>query len=267
MATDQPTSQPPGRNVNLVGILVTTIVLVAAAPLVIYAMTAFWPRSTGDTAPAIAVHTLFGHSYKMSRDGELFAIVGLAGTLGALVHALRSLYWYVGNRTFKWSWLVFYLAIPVIGAALATIFYVVLRGGLVSGQDASANVNPYGSAAAAALVGLFTAQAAEKLKQIFSSIFTSSQEGSDTVPPADEASVKELKPDHGRVGTEVVLRGVGLPSDPAVFFHNNVPATVHDGSSATEVTVTVPLGATTGPVTLTAGKVTLTSAINFTVDP
>lgn len=37
---------------------------------------------------------------------RLLLIVIFAGSLGSLVHSIRSLYWYIGNRELVWSWTV-----------------------------------------------------------------------------------------------------------------------------------------------------------------
>ena len=97
---------------------------------------------------------------------RLLLMVILAGTLGSLVHTVRSVYWYVGNRRLKWSWVVKYILQPFEGGALAMIFYVVVRGGFFSPQTTVQNTSPFGFAALAALVGLFSEQAVLKLKTV-----------------------------------------------------------------------------------------------------
>jgi hypothetical protein len=66
------------------------------------------------------VHFL-GWNFQVRREARLFLVVALTGALGGLVHALRSLVWYTGNRNLKYSWLLTYSLQPFIGAALATI--------------------------------------------------------------------------------------------------------------------------------------------------
>ena len=79
-----------------------------------------------------------------------------------------------------------YLSVPLVGALLALLFYIVLRGGLVTTQASSTDLNIYGFAAIAALVGLFSEQATVKLRNIFEALFTKSESASDplkTEPP------------------------------------------------------------------------------------
>lgn len=59
-------------------------------------------------------------------ETRLLLLVMLAGALGSLMHSLRSLYWYTGNRMMVWSWVGFYLLLPFTGAMLSVIFYFVV---------------------------------------------------------------------------------------------------------------------------------------------
>jgi hypothetical protein len=78
---------------------------------------------------------------------------------------------YVGTRFLRWSWIPFNLLLPVVGALGGTVFYLVFRGGLFSTSTSATDVNPYGFAAVAALVGLFSEQAIEKLRHIAKEMF------------------------------------------------------------------------------------------------
>jgi len=111
----------------------------------------------------------------------------LAGALGSLVHTVRSVYWYVGNRKLKWSWLAKYILQPFAGSALAVIFYVVVRGGFFSPQTTFANTSPFGFAALAAMVGLFSEQAVLKLKEVAETVLAKPAPGADS-EPQDEGS-------------------------------------------------------------------------------
>ena len=132
------------------------------------------PPSNGRTAlPDPETIYFFGGRFHASIYAEtrLLLIVMLAGALGSLMHSLRSLYWYTGNRKMVWSWAAFYVLLPFTGAILAVIFYFVVRGGFFSPQASFENTSPFGFAALAALVGLFSPQATLKLKEIAETIF------------------------------------------------------------------------------------------------
>ena len=72
------------------------------------------PGTTGQAAVEPAVQ-FFAATINLSREGRLFVIVLLAGSLGGMVHTLRSLYWYVGNRNLRYSWLLMYATLPSLG--------------------------------------------------------------------------------------------------------------------------------------------------------
>jgi hypothetical protein len=73
----------------------------------------------------------------------------------------------------------------------------------------------------------------------------------------------------GVVGTSVTITGTGF-SDSSVatgVTFNGTAATSFSVDSDTQITATVPVGATTGPVAVTDGEGTGTSAIDFVVTP
>jgi hypothetical protein len=182
MNAAQPTEGPAGpggTHVGVTGIILAATALIAAASLLIAAIIILWPAGTGP-----ATIDFLGQRGQLDREHATFLVIIFSGALGGVTHALRSLYWYVGNRDLRRSWLMLYACVPVVGAALALIVYIVVRGGLLSAQASSADVNPYGFSAVAALVGLFSSEATTKLKQIFSTIFAPAEEGRDRVPPA-----------------------------------------------------------------------------------
>jgi hypothetical protein len=113
-----------------------------------------------------------------------------AGALGSLVHALRSAYWYVGNRNLVRSWVPKYLLLPFCGAILAILFYFVVRGGFFSPRSSSMHTSQYGFCALACLVGLFSEQAILKLKQVAETVFMTTEQGKDANPPTAEGKSK-----------------------------------------------------------------------------
>jgi len=290
-ATDGATRarEPGGENASLRVAVVFGVLLAVAAVLVLYALVAVWPpapapaltggtttttsgtTTTGTTATTATTGgttattgttivlqgapnppvSLFGRTLQLEREARLFWVVALAGALGGFVYALRSLSWYTGNRNLKYSWLLTYPLQPVVGAALATITYVVVRGGLVvvTTQASPDVANPFGFAAFGALVGLFSAEAAEWLKRIFGQVFAPAPKGKD---PAIELGITDFEPKQGPVGTPVTITGSGFSDVQAVTF-NKVAVAPADLSrvSDAELRVRVPEGATDGPITVT----------------
>jgi phosphatidylglycerophosphate synthase len=126
--------------------------------------------------------TAFGHEFEVWDEVRLLWIVILAGALGSLVHALRSVYWYVGNRSLVWSWTGKYILMPFSGSALAVVFYFVIRGGFFSPQAGFSQTSPFGFAALSAMVGLFSEQAVLKLKQVAETVLSRPEKGADSQP-------------------------------------------------------------------------------------
>ena len=61
---------------------------------------------------------------------------------------------------------------PFLGMALALVFYAALRGGMLAGTPAAVkDVNPYGIFTIAALAGMFSDKATQKLADIFDVLF------------------------------------------------------------------------------------------------
>ncbi len=106
-------------------------------------------------------------------ETKLILIMALAGALGGYIHSLTSFTDYVGNRELVRSWVYWLLLRAPIGALLAVLVYLLLRGGLVLPSTDDPNLNPYGFAGIAALVGMFSKQATDKLREIFDTIFRS----------------------------------------------------------------------------------------------
>lgn len=85
--------------------------------------------------------------------------------------------------------------------------------------------------------------------------------------PAGQLAIFSFMPTHGATGTQVTLTGQGfsatLANDTVSF--NGVAATVLSASS-TQLVVSVPAGATTGPISVTVGNQTAATTSSFVVD-
>ena len=150
-----------------------------------------------------------------------------------------------------WSWVAFYLLLPLTGAILATIFYFVVRGGFFSSQANFQTTSPYGFAALSALVGLFSPQATLKLKEIAETIFSKPaggtdnkpQESSSQAPAAKPAppTIASIQPPSAAANESVVITGTGFSEGVVVKFGTAVA--VKSSTSDTSVTVNVPVNA------------------------
>jgi hypothetical protein len=147
-------------------------------------------------------------------EDRLFLIVLFAGALGGLVHALRSLGWYIGNRRLVWSWSALYFLTPFTSAAIALIFYFVIRGGFFSPSASVSDTNPAFFAALAALIGMFTEEAINKLRSVAETVLTPKEQGRDHVGPAPV--ITSVSPPSGPKGGGTLVTIVGDNFQPGV---------------------------------------------------
>lgn len=200
---------------------------------------------------------LFGRKFQPSLETRLLLLVMLAGAIGSYVHAASSFVDYLGNRTFISSWVWWYLLRPFIAMMLALLFYFVFRGGFVTagvnqGGDAAASfINPFGVAALAGLVGMFSKVAADKLNEVFTTLFKPASEQGDakrgdkltaSLSPAISAIIPSVGPIAG--GTPAKITGTGFMEGAKVTF-GAVAATdvvVNSPTSLTAVTPAHPAG-------------------------
>lgn len=131
-----------------------------------------------DHATSTDVQTRF--FARISREIDLLLLVILAGALGSFLHMAQSFSDFAGNQTLKSSWNWWYALRPFVGSILALLIYAVIRGGLITaaslpaGFDAS-GFNPYGLIGGAALAGMFSKAATQKLGDVFDTLFQSSK--------------------------------------------------------------------------------------------
>ena len=78
--------------------------------------------------------------------------------------------------------------------------------------------------------------------------------------------ITRFTPTFGPVGASVVITGTSFTGATQVTFNGTVAPTF-TANSATQITATVPAGATTGPIAVTTGVATGVSASNFDVTP
>lgn len=126
-----------------------------------------------DTLVNIPINFFGLWCYRTSFDERLILLVIIAGMLGSFVHGATSLADFVGNNRFNKNWTWFYLLRPAIGMALALVFYFVIRGGFLTTSGGAKDINPYGIAALAGMVGMFSKQATDKLSEVFGTLFRS----------------------------------------------------------------------------------------------
>ncbi len=285
---DQPTSQQTAKIASAKQTALMGWSLVAFGILLAYLFLALWPsglnpEAKGDAKQVIPFLDLLDG---VTLDQRLLLMVLAAGGLGSFIHAATSFGDYVGNEKFNSNWLWWYILRPFIGMALAAIFYVAIRGGFLSAGTEAGNINPFGIAALAGLVGMFSKQATDKLNEVFNTLFrTAPNEGdskrkdslSNPVP-----SIIDLEPHTIKAGTKdvaVSVKGAGFVKG-AVILINGVSreTTFTDASQLTakltsedvttegEITVTV-FNPAPGGGTSSSVKMTITAATQDAAKP
>jgi hypothetical protein len=173
-------------------------------------------RDTTSTTQCVSV--LVFEDRPITAEQRLLLLVVLAGALGSLLHALRSMGWYIGQRELRWSWIAYYAAMPFTGAILGFVFYVVVRAGFFSQASPSGSENLFGFVAVAALVGLFSQQAVAKLKEIAETILTKPETGKDPAAGAEPAvtAVRVEARAAGAAADALVVTGTGFTARSSV---------------------------------------------------
>jgi hypothetical protein len=131
------------------------------------------------------------NEWKADREKYLIIVNALFGILGGATYGLASLTIWIANNKYERSWTLWYISRPVIGGALALIFYFLLRAGLVGGFPI--NVGDFGFAAISIIVGLLSTTAMKKIRDIFDVLFgiaKRKEDMGDEPTPAANANLK-----------------------------------------------------------------------------
>ena len=155
-------------------IIVMLVAFMVLIVLLAYGVIAIWPPDCANAQCQAHTARLFIWSISLGRAENLLLLVAAMGAIGALIHVTTSFADYVGNRQLVWSWLWCLLLRIPIGVALALVFYMLIRGGLIIPNGSTEQqINPYGIAGLSALVGMFAKQATDKLADVFDNLFSS----------------------------------------------------------------------------------------------
>jgi hypothetical protein len=184
---------------------------------------------------------LLGWHFGLTRELQLLLLAILAGALGSFIHSLKSFGDFVGNRTLTASWFWWYITRPFLGAALAVVFYAVLRGGFMAGTAADAKaVNQFGVIAVGALVGMFADKASDKLADIFDTLFKGADNRTGKLAaPIIDSLVPATIPNGTNPPPNLRIIGDRLGTVTQVKFDN----VVHAHGAVSEKEIAVPLTA------------------------
>jgi hypothetical protein len=195
---------------------------------------------TRGTGASENVVTLSGDR-TLTAEYHLTLIVLLAGMLGACVHVATSFADYVGNGQYKSNWQWWYLLRPFIGGAVALIFYMLIRGGMLSlaSGDGTGLPSAFGMAAMAALAGMFSKQATDKLDDVFDTLFKTDKDEK-RQDGLQKPVITSFDPAEGHVGTgpqPLKVAGTGFAAGATVQVNGATRATT-PGEGVLTVTLT-----------------------------
>jgi hypothetical protein len=154
------------------------VYLIILTLLLFYLFGKLWPQSLTELTQSKGVpdsEIFFFGWLEVPTPAEIrvLLLVVCAGGLGGMLHTLRSLSAFAGNRQLYSSWLEWYIVRPLSGSLLALIFFLIIRGGLMSNSLTNgSSLQVAGLAGAGALVGMFSEQAIEKLREVFGALFS-----------------------------------------------------------------------------------------------
>jgi len=147
--------------------------LIFANLLLFYLLLKLLPGDSAHASNAGSI-SLFGATWSpLWPETRFLLLVLIAGALGGFIHTATSFADFVGNRSLVTSWLWWYLLRPLIGSCLAAVVYFAIRAGLITVAQGASALNPFGVVAIAAMSGMFSKQATDKLRELLETLFKS----------------------------------------------------------------------------------------------
>ena len=125
----EPAGQKPRRAYVLAGYL---ILLMAALMVLLIALWVGGMKAQAGTPASIGYPWWHG---KISKESIFIVMSLVGGALGGSLHGIASLTAHVAQGDLDTRWTMWYVTNPVVGAALAIVFFFVLQAGL-GGQAA-----------------------------------------------------------------------------------------------------------------------------------
>ncbi len=168
--------------------------------LAIYVIFSIWPGTVSIDENRTIPLFLGIVSLNLNAELTMILVVIFSGVTGAFVQSLGSIAFHQANKDLTAEWTAWYVTRPFIGAGLALAIYLVLRAGFIGvGTDAS-SINIFGTAAIAAISGMFTDKATTKLKEVANTLLRSEEK------PKEETSEETSDEVAGETGDETVKK-------------------------------------------------------------
>ncbi len=145
--------------------------LVLISPLL-----ALWPSSQAEEEVAPQVVELGPLPIRITEDVRFILIVAVMGALGGCAYSARSFAIHVARGTFDTRFTCWYILRPIIGSILAVVFYFAFHAAFLSFSASPDDLNVFGIATLGGIVGLFSKETLDKLKELFDRIIPTGQQ-------------------------------------------------------------------------------------------
>jgi hypothetical protein len=154
----------PSQITVIVGIWLLIFSAISVAGLLLCLNPPVWPEKLTDVFPK---------SVPNKTMREVLTTVFAAGVGSCVTTILGYLQHASEDKDFDLAFVPWYVARPVMGMLLGLIFYIAVVGGLVAlnVSDGESTLDIWALAGVGALVGLFSKNAVEKLREIFNTMF------------------------------------------------------------------------------------------------
>ena len=162
--------------------------------------------------------------------------------------------------------------------ALALVFYFVIRGGFLTTSGGARDINPYGIAALAGLVGMFSKQATDKLGEVFGTLFRSAEGEGDAKrkdplkPKATSVTITKIEPPEivaGSTGNSIKVTGTNFSSTSTAWLNDKPQNTKFENAEALVAEIANEIAAKPGTYKLKVvnAKDSESSGVDFRVVP
>jgi hypothetical protein len=128
----------------------------------------FWPVKNAANTWS---NTTMIMGFQLSFHLRMLLLVLLAGALGSYIHVATSFSYHIARRDYEPHWYWWYWMRLPVGATLALVFIMIIEGGLFVVSTSYSDSTPITTIGVAALIGLFSRHALEKLRDIFDVVF------------------------------------------------------------------------------------------------
>jgi len=190
-------------------ICILATISIAASALFGYTLICFWPLTSGK--PPVPY---FGSRIILDPLLRMFVVAAAGGALGGNLRTMTSLYRIAGNHALMRNWGLRYLMLPLVGASVGLIVYIVLRAALVSPQPDNTGISPFGFCTLSILAGAFSEQILAKVHRVTEILLAEPWTDDNTSPANDPISDADIaRRQQTPFGTEIppVLRQVPDP--------------------------------------------------------